>query len=251
MARKKYKFDTEQKKIYEVDITQNISESSSTPETDEQKKAREEHNARRAYRRATNAQKQVTSDTSENKRYDILAQYHQLNYSAIQSAVKELNVKPKIMTNTYLVILDVDAEEFDKIKQCLLKCHFETEAHKQYKVRVAGYKHHTVLKYEKSEKKPTTNTAEKAAKAKCTRKQAKKDAFVKRKTKTTLASMKAKQHKPGAKDTSNTTRKIAKRIKKACKYLAKKESMRSIAKKRVYVKKPKQKATQGTLKFAA
>ena len=251
MARKKYMFNKEQKTVYKVDITDNISESSSTPMTEEQKKAREEHNARRASRRATNATKNVvTAEDIKNKRYDILAQYHQLNYVAIQAAIKELQLKPKYMVNTYLVITDVSHDDFEKIKEALLKCHFETAKHKQYKVRVAGYKHNAIIKSEKAEKKAPANNANVAAKAKQARKETKRVAFVNRKTKT-LADVKTVSHKPAVKDTSSRARKISKRVKKACKYLAKKENSHMSTKVVHMTKKPKNKAVQGALKFAA
>ncbi|WP_173431832.1 hypothetical protein [Sharpea azabuensis] len=239
------------KDVHAVNITKNIVESSSTPETKEKVKEREERAARRASRRAANAHKPVTAEDIANKRYDILVQYHQLNYSAIQAAIKELGIKPRFVTNTYLTILDVSNDDFNKIKERFIKCHFETDKHKQYKVRIAGYKHNTILKTENKEKKSTNNSATVANKAKMARKAMKKAAFVSRKPKT-LADVKTKSHKPATKDTSSRSRKLSKRVKKACRYIAKKEAMKNtVVNHTIVPKKHKTKAVQGALKLAA
>ena len=258
MAHKNKSGNAHKKEVYTKDITKNIVESSSTAQTNEEKKARKEHEANRARRRAEHAQKKVAassgSTAQESKRYDVLAQYHQLNYVAIQATIKELKITPKLMNNTYLVIKDVSYEEFEKIKNALIKCHFETNSGKQYKVRIAGYKCNTILKSSRTPKKPTNNTTEAKASAKNRRKAKNLTNFANRKKHTISRKAKKPGHPSATKDTSNRNKKLTARVKKACAYIAKKENMttnKSKAKNLAEVRKRNTKAVQGNLKFAA
>lgn len=237
-----------------INIAPNIVESSSTAETTAEKQAREYKNKKIARRRAKSAQH--TSDVSSNadKRYDVLALYHQLNYIAVQAAIKELNMKPVVIDNTHLWLIDLSFEEFEKVKNALIKCHFETKQHKQYKVRVAGYKHNAVIKTEKREKKPTNNKPEVAAAAKAARKANNKRVASNRGRHLTGRKANKPVHTSGTRDTSSLQKKLSARIKKACRAVERKEQIRAIqAKSRANKGIPAHKIrpVQKELKFAA
>lgn len=251
MARKKFKFDSTSKKVYEVKITPNISESSSTAETKEKSKARLQHEAERARRRAKRTNK--VADTKQYN-YDILVLYHQLNYDKIQAAVKDNNFKCSIIDNNRLWMIDVDKETMEKAKIAFIACHFETSQHKQYRVRFAAYRHVEKPKVTK-EKKKSNDTKPLAQKAKATRKaigralyeKNKKGARPKRKR--GLFSKYAKRHSPGTQDTSSFARKLSLRIKKAMKHAEKAEKVSA----KPSIPKPAKpgKPKQQELKFAA
>ena len=214
---------------YEVEIAENIHESSSTKETKASHKAREERKARKARRRATRARAKVASSSTsqkEDRRYNILAQYHQLNYGAVQAALKELNVKPTVINNTRLWINNVSKEEYEKIRDALIQCHFETKQHKQYKVRVAGYRHIEFVEKKKKEKKPTNNKPDVALAAKKKRKAAKLKVANNRGRHLTGRKANKSKHSPGTKDTSTYKKKLLLNAKKACELLKQKDKDR-------------------------
>lgn len=209
------------KKVYRVDVTKNIVESSSTPETKEQRKRRENHATQMARRRATGEQKK--DDIKENQKYDLMALYHQLNYNAIKDKISSLNIKPSIINNSYLFITNLDYETSNKVKDALLECHYETKMRKQYKVRITTYKHLEKDIIHKRERKPSNNNVEIVSKAKAERKNRKKECFKSRKPHTSGRKEKKVSHQPGVLDTSKILKKITLRAKKACAYLEKKE----------------------------
>lgn len=253
----KYKEDANLKKrnpVYVVDIAKNITESSSTPQTEEQKKVREEHEARRARRRANDTRKKLSTvhdDIKQEKSYDLYSMYHQLNYNLIQKVIKECGVKPAIINNSYLVIPNLRKEKLEEVKQKLLECHFETKSKKQYKVRVVWYTSKEHNEKIKVRSVPSNNSKSVAASAKNVRKDNKKTAFDSRSQHATGRKANKILHLPGVKDTSGILRKITIRARKACKYLERKEKevkMQNSCKKQENHKKST-KAIQQTFNF--
>lgn len=245
----KYKENVKLKKrkpVYVVDITKHIVESSSTPQTEEQKKIRIEHKAQMTRRRANSVQKKInviSENKSEEKLYDLYSVYHQLNYNSIQEIIKNCGIKPAIINNSYLIVKKLTKQKLDEIKQLLLQCHFETKTKKEYKVRIMWYLSKECVEKVIVESRPSNNNSSVAAKAKSIRKSNKKIAFNNR-IHTTGRKTNKICHLPATKDTSNLLRKILINAKKACRYLEKKEKE---AKKQAFYQQRKSDKTKKTV----
>ena len=210
--------------IYTINISKNIFESSSEPETEEKKKARVERDARRAQRRAQGVQQKLKNvSTTSSKEYDILAFYHQLNYANVRNVLKYMNIKPKLINNSYVLLKNLSEDVAEELKTALLECHFETKTRKQYKVQVVVYKSVQKTEPVKQSKKVSNNSNDVAAKAKSCRKLNKQKCFTERVQHTTGRKTNKVSHRAATIDTSNLIRKISIRAKKACAYLEKKE----------------------------
>lgn len=212
---------------YEVEIDNGIVESSSEGETPAKTSKRCLIRIKKAIRRAARKRQMMSkkgkvSIENPNKHYDVLVLYHQLNYPAIQEAVKENGFKCTMMDNSHLWINNIDKETLDKVKAAFIQCHFRTKQGKEYKVRLAAYGSKSQVVKSTKEKKPSNNTPEVALAAKKARKKnntIKALGHLGHKTKRAqagkLRSQKEHNHKPGVFDTRSIVKKLQNRVKKA------------------------------------
>ena len=124
---------------YEVELDKGIVESSSEGETPAKKTKRCLIRIQKAIRRAARKRQMMNkkgkiSVENPNKRYAMLVLYHQLNYAAIQGAIKELSLLCTTIDNTHLWINNVDKETCDKATKAFLNCHFNLPPFNGFKI---------------------------------------------------------------------------------------------------------------------
>lgn len=220
---------------YEVELDKGIVESSSEGETPVKKTKRCLIRIQKAIRRAARKRQMMNkkgkiSVEIPDKRYVMLVLYHQLNYAAIQGAVKELGLLCTTIDNTHLWINNVDKETCDKATKAFLNCHFKTKQGKEYKVRIAVYADVVSVRKPERTRGHSNNTDEAKLAAKKTRKAkniVKAASWVGHKQRRAAAgklrSQKKANHKPGITDTSTFRKKALVNAKKAAKMLARAE----------------------------
>lgn len=210
------------KKVNLIEISENITDSSFDKESNKKHKNRLKRQRKIARRRANKANIEKSSlEYSKKKRYNILAQYHQLNYSTICDIVAEHKIKCDAINNVRLWVLNVSFEDMNNIRKWLSEANFKTKQGKEYRIRVAAYKHIDKVPKKESHnnKKPTNNTKEIKIRNKASKKKAN---IAKFKSKTKHIRIKEhKSHSCGP-HLSTLERKLAKEIKKAVKFLSKK-----------------------------
>lgn len=234
---KKYKEIRRKSGIKSMPIAKNLVDSATEKEVKSARLKRQEAKARH---RANKDNVEKISLENSNKRYDVLAQYHQLNYPIIQNIVEEHKLKCAAINNNRLWIIDVSKEEYENIQKWLAQAHFITNQGKPYRVRIAGYKHVEKSTKEKSHpnKKPTHNTTEKKAAAKKARKDAKVAAFKARKKNRSRRKHTTNDCGCGP-HLSSMERKLRKEVLKAVKFLNKKATKQNVTKPKK-VKAPKE-----------
>ena len=213
---------------YEVEIGNNISESSSEGETPAKKTKRALHRIATAIRRAARKRqmmnkKGATSVEVPDKKYKVLVQYHPLNYTAIKAAVEENNFECITIDNKHLWMDGVDKETLATVRKALLACHFRTKQGKEYKVRFAAYRSMLQTPKKAKKSKPTGNKPEVALAAKKRRKNINKvnaanhQEWCKNRSNDSKRFKKnrTKDHKPAVIDTSSVAKKLRERVKKA------------------------------------
>lgn len=175
-------------------------------------------------RHKMNISGKTSIEAPQDKIYDVLCQYHQLNYTAIKAELEENNFKPTVIDNTRFWIIGINGVDLEKLKEAMRKCHFTTKQKKEYKVRLAAYKHIDKTPKEKKEKHPTNNKPEVASTAKKARKARIAESFKKRighksrrASANKLRSQKNVNHKPGVLNTCSIVKKLQERTKKAIK----------------------------------
>lgn len=212
---------------YEVEIDNNISESSSEGETPAKKTGRVLHRIAKAIRRAARKRqmmnkKGATSVEVPDKKYKVLVQYHPLNYTAIKAAIEENNLQCIVVEKDHLWMDGVDSETLAIARKALLACHFRTKQGKEYKVRFAAYRSTLQVVKKNKQKKSTNNKPEVALAAKKQRKKNNLEKALKyvghkqhRAAAGSLRSQRKHNHKPAVLNTSSIAKKLHERVKKA------------------------------------
>lgn len=229
---------------YEVEIDNNIVESSSKPTDLAALAGRALKRAKRAIRRQARIRKAMNkkgthSIENPKKLYTVLAQYHQLNYQAVKDAITENKIDCTVIDNTHLWINNVDEELLKTIKRILIACHFETKNGKEYKVRIAAYRSKLQVTTKREVKKPSNNTNEAKLAAKQRRKANNKAKALSwighgirrkmaKKSRSSKRNNKYGSHLPAVCDTSSILKKLRKRIKKASQAVVQTEENKTV-----------------------
>ena len=184
-------------------------------------------------------------ETNDNKKYDVLVGYDEILETEVQGVLKDNHIRPNIVAATYFYIKGVVKATVDKLRKLMAGIHFTFKKNGKEKTYKVVYLSATAHRPSYLEEQKAKKKQKKTATAKPKKSVNKKKTLVKMAKKVVEKKVKMNQHK------TNYEKKLDTRVKKAVRYIARKEAKKATVGLKTAKSKGISKPVQKKLKFAA